>query len=238
MRTPSWRSAVTWPTALRERAPELARARIEAIPNGVDVPGVRADADATPRPIPERYALFVGKLAKNKGAHALVDVAEQARLEIPLVVIGDGPERASVEQAAAAAGRDVRIAGLARQARGIPVAASRGAADLSVGVARAAEPRADRSERAVGADRGHEHRRYAPTSSSTRKPVSCRPQFQDWRTTLPALRPMHRFARGSEAQRRKRAAATFRHSGRDRPNGSALSGASSPHRDRNHHAIA
>ncbi|HEY0284638.1 MAG TPA: glycosyltransferase family 4 protein, partial [Vicinamibacterales bacterium] len=66
---------------------------------------------AAPRPIAERYALFVGKLAKNKGVHALVEVASKARLEMPLVVIGDGPERASVEQAAASAGRDVRIQG-------------------------------------------------------------------------------------------------------------------------------
>ena len=97
--------------ALRQRAPELARARIEAIPNGVDVSGVRADADATTRPLPERYAVFVGKLAKNKGAHALIDVAARARLEMPLLVIGDGPERGSVEQAAVAAGRDIRILG-------------------------------------------------------------------------------------------------------------------------------
>jgi glycogen synthase len=97
--------------ALRERAPELGRARIEAIPNGIDVPGVCAGADASARPIQERYALFVGKLAKNKGAHALVDVAERARLEMPLVVIGDGPERGSIEHAAKAATRDVRIVG-------------------------------------------------------------------------------------------------------------------------------
>lgn len=97
--------------ALRERAPELGRSRIEAIPNGVDVPGVRADADATARPISEPYALFVGKLATNKGAHTLVDVAAMANLEIPLVVIGDGPERGSIEQAAKATGRDIRVMG-------------------------------------------------------------------------------------------------------------------------------
>ena len=97
--------------ALCERAPELRRTRIETIPNGVDVQRVRADADATSRPISERYALFVGKLAKNKGVHALVEVASRAHLEMPLVVIGDGPERESVEQAAASAGRNVRIQG-------------------------------------------------------------------------------------------------------------------------------
>ena len=50
-------------------------------------------------PASERYAVFVGKLAKNKGAHALVEIAERARLDMPLVVIGDGPERGSIEAA-------------------------------------------------------------------------------------------------------------------------------------------
>ena len=52
-----------------------------------------------------------GKLANNKGAHMLVDVASLARLSMPLVVIGDGPEREHIERAAAAAGRDVRLIG-------------------------------------------------------------------------------------------------------------------------------
>jgi glycosyltransferase involved in cell wall biosynthesis len=97
--------------ALRERAPELGRTRIETIPNGVDVAGVRAGAEATARPAPERYALFVGKLAKNKGAHYLVDLAVRARLGLPLIVIGDGPERGTIEREARAAGCDVRILG-------------------------------------------------------------------------------------------------------------------------------
>lgn len=97
--------------ALRERAPAFRRARIEAIPNGVDVPSVRAEAEATLRPTPEPYAVFVGKLAKNKGAHALVDIAAAARLEMPLVAIGDGPERGSIEHAARMTGRDVRVLG-------------------------------------------------------------------------------------------------------------------------------
>jgi glycosyltransferase involved in cell wall biosynthesis len=97
--------------ALRERAPGLARTRIDVVPNGVDVSAVRAQVDAAPRPMSEPYVLFVGKLAKNKGVSALVSAAGRARLEMPLVVIGDGPERASLEQQAAAAGRDVRMLG-------------------------------------------------------------------------------------------------------------------------------
>jgi glycosyltransferase involved in cell wall biosynthesis len=98
-------------TALRERAPELARAPIVTIPNGVDVSGVRSEAAAAPRPTPDRYALFVGKLAKNKGAHTLIEVADRASLRMPLVVLGDGPERGSIERAARAAGREVRFLG-------------------------------------------------------------------------------------------------------------------------------
>jgi glycosyltransferase involved in cell wall biosynthesis len=95
-------------TGTPRAAPQLARARIEAIPNGVDAIGVLVDANATTRPLSEPYAVFAGKLATNKGAHMLVDVASLARLSMPLIVIGDGPERGQIERAAAAAGRDVR----------------------------------------------------------------------------------------------------------------------------------
>lgn len=97
--------------ALRERGPGLERSRIETIPNGVDVAGVRADADTMARPLSQPYALFVGKLAKNKGAHALVDIVQRARLSMPLVVIGDGPERETIAAHATATGCDVRIQG-------------------------------------------------------------------------------------------------------------------------------
>ncbi len=97
--------------ALREREPGLARARMHVIPNGVDVSAVGADVDAAPRPISQPYALFVGKLAKNKGVNALIPAAERAGLGLPVVVIGDGPEREAVAKAATAAGRDVRMLG-------------------------------------------------------------------------------------------------------------------------------
>ena len=96
---------------LRERAPTLARTRIETIPNGVDVAGVRAAAVASVRPMAGPYALFVGKLARNKGVRTLVEVAGLAGLKIPLVVIGDGPERTSLSEEAARSGRDIRLLG-------------------------------------------------------------------------------------------------------------------------------
>ena len=98
-------------SALRNGVPEFERTRIEVVANGVDVRSVRAEADATRRPMSEPYALFVGKLTKNKGAHTLVDVAAMARLEMPLVVIGDGPERESIEQSGKTTQRDVKVLG-------------------------------------------------------------------------------------------------------------------------------
>ena len=94
---------------LRARAPDLAGSRIETIPNGVDVPGVRAHVQASPPPLDRPYALFIGKLARNKGVSALVDVVERARLGIPLVVIGDGPERGLLMEAASRARVEIKV---------------------------------------------------------------------------------------------------------------------------------
>ena len=96
---------------LRRHASDLVHSRIETIPNGVDVSAIRAAAKVSSSPTGQPYALFVGKLAKNKGAHLLVDIAERASLQMPLVAVGDGPERRAIEEAAIAAKRDVRVVG-------------------------------------------------------------------------------------------------------------------------------
>lgn len=98
---------------LRVRAPELARTRIEIIPNPVDVARLRVLADAAARPLPGPYAVYVGKLAPNKGTSCLVDVAEAAGLDWPLVVVGEGPERAALEARAARSNADIRFTGWA-----------------------------------------------------------------------------------------------------------------------------
>jgi glycosyltransferase involved in cell wall biosynthesis len=92
------------------RAPELARARIEIIPNPVNTGAVRARAAATP-PMQGTYALYVGKLAPNKGTSYLIDVVRNAELDWPLVVVGDGPDRVELERAAAHSGKDIRFTG-------------------------------------------------------------------------------------------------------------------------------
>jgi glycosyltransferase involved in cell wall biosynthesis len=96
---------------LRERAPELAATPIERIPNPVDCSAITAQAGAGRAPLATPYAVYVGKLALNKGATKLVAAAARARLPWPLVVVGDGPSRVEVERAAREAGVTARFTG-------------------------------------------------------------------------------------------------------------------------------
>jgi glycogen(starch) synthase len=98
-------------TDLRARAPELAAARFAVIPNPVDIDRLRSAAEASTRPMEAPYALYVGKIAPNKGTSLLPDVVERAELPWPLIVAGDGPDRAELERAAALTGRDIRFTG-------------------------------------------------------------------------------------------------------------------------------
>lgn len=96
---------------LRARAPEIATTRLEIIPNTVDVAGLRSRAASASAPLEGPYALYLGKLAPNKGTLHLVDIFERARLEWPLVIVGDGPDRAALEARAKASRRDIRFTG-------------------------------------------------------------------------------------------------------------------------------
>lgn len=96
---------------LRSRAPALASTRMVVIPNPVDVSRLRAQAAATTRPLPEPYALYLGKIARNKGTDRLLRVARGAGLAWPLVIAGDGPDRVALEAEASRLGGDVRFTG-------------------------------------------------------------------------------------------------------------------------------
>jgi glycosyltransferase involved in cell wall biosynthesis len=96
---------------LRARSVELASARVEVIPNPVNVQALRAAAASAAAPIEGPYALYLGKLAPNKGTSALVRIVERAELDWPLIVAGDGPEREAIARDAAASTRDVRMLG-------------------------------------------------------------------------------------------------------------------------------
>jgi glycosyltransferase involved in cell wall biosynthesis len=97
---------------LRERAPELHSTRLVVIPNPVDVAALRSIAASRSSSAPAGpYALYVGKLAKNKGTDFLIDAVKQARLDWPLVIAGDGPDRATLRAEAARSSLDVRFTG-------------------------------------------------------------------------------------------------------------------------------
>ena len=131
--------------------------------------GGRAQRD---RRAPEDYALYLGKLAPNKGTDYLVDVVTKADLDWRLIVAGDGPDRAvALERAARASGRAVEFRGWMdrpesiRRVSGAAVLIfpSRGPESLSRVLPNA---RAPRSQRARRRDRGHGHGRHTQTSSS------------------------------------------------------------------------
>jgi glycogen synthase len=100
---------------LRARAPELTGRRIEIIPNPVDVTDLRRRAAAATPPLPGPYALYLGKLAPNKGTSHLIDVVRNAELDWPLVIAGDGPDREVVAASAAQSGKDIRLTGWVNQ---------------------------------------------------------------------------------------------------------------------------
>ncbi len=96
---------------LRARSADIAAARVEVIPNAVDVAALRSRAAASTPPIPGPYALYLGKLAPNKGTTRLVQVIERSGLDWPVIIAGDGPEREAIAKAAARTTRDIRLVG-------------------------------------------------------------------------------------------------------------------------------
>jgi glycosyltransferase involved in cell wall biosynthesis len=96
---------------LRARAPELEPRRIHVIPNPVDISDLRARASDAAAPLAGPYALYLGKLAPNKGTAHLVPVIEAADLDWPVVIAGDGPERDGIAAAAARSRHDIRLTG-------------------------------------------------------------------------------------------------------------------------------
>jgi glycogen(starch) synthase len=95
---------------LVERAPELARTRMEVIPNPVNVGALRAISRREAREAAP-YAIYLGKLAPNKGTRYLVDVVVKAGLDWPLVIAGDGPDRAALEVEAKSSGKRIEFKG-------------------------------------------------------------------------------------------------------------------------------
>jgi glycogen(starch) synthase len=100
---------------LRARSREIAAARVEVIPNPVDVQALRQTAAHTKPPVDGPYALYLGKLAPNKGTAGLVRIIEGAELDWPVLIAGDGPERDAIAGDAARSTRDIRMLGWVNQ---------------------------------------------------------------------------------------------------------------------------
>lgn len=98
---------------LRARAPELAHTRMDVIPNPVNVAALRRDASTKGghESTAEPYALYLGKIAPNKGTSYLIDVITRAELPWKLIVAGDGPDRPALERQARDSGRNVEFTG-------------------------------------------------------------------------------------------------------------------------------
>jgi glycosyltransferase involved in cell wall biosynthesis len=99
----TWTDSVDGYVALSEFARRkfidsgLPAAKLHVKPNFVqDDPGERE--------APGHYALFVGRLSPEKGAATLLAGWEKLKHSIPLVIVGDGPLRQSLESEAAARG--------------------------------------------------------------------------------------------------------------------------------------
>lgn len=86
---------------------DVPESRWRIIPNGVDTKRF------TPvgRTLKGPYLLSVGRLVPYKGIHVLLEALARARLGIPLLVVGDGPERQRLERLARRLGVDARFLG-------------------------------------------------------------------------------------------------------------------------------
>ncbi len=98
----------SWSRA-RRRSPACASSTPRSGATPVHVVGhvVRVPEDAPPPPRPDGPALLVARLAPEKAVGVAIEAC--ARAGVPLVIAGDGPERARLERAAA--GQDVRFTG-------------------------------------------------------------------------------------------------------------------------------
>ncbi len=103
----TWRDSVTRFIALTEFAREKFVAagfpsdKFTVKPNFVD-------PDPCERARAGDYAVFVGRLAEDKGLGVLLDAWKQLRAPCPLQIIGEGPERAALETQA----RDLQLSGV------------------------------------------------------------------------------------------------------------------------------
>jgi glycogen(starch) synthase len=96
---------------LRARIRALPAASVHTIPNPFDMRALdQAFMHSTP-PIDGPYILYAGKLALNKGVQYLLPAIARARINWPVVVVGDGPMRSALEAQARQLRIDLQVKG-------------------------------------------------------------------------------------------------------------------------------
>ncbi|RYZ15043.1 MAG: glycosyltransferase [Alphaproteobacteria bacterium] len=72
--------------------------RVEAIPNPFDLDQIVSDARGEPGlRLPDRFMVSVGRLVESKGFGDLIEAYAAANLDMPLLILGEGPDRGLIE---------------------------------------------------------------------------------------------------------------------------------------------
>ena len=90
---------------------------VKALPNPFDLDRITADGRAEPElPLPPRFMVGVGRLTTAKGPQDLIEAYALAKPDIPLCLLGDGPDRQQLEARIAELGLSdrIRLLGYAR----------------------------------------------------------------------------------------------------------------------------
>lgn len=81
-----------------------------SIPNPYDLEGIARAAEIAPElPLPDRFMVSVGRLVGAKGFDDLIKAYSIAQPRIPLVILGEGPERSNLNALIASLGLQDRI---------------------------------------------------------------------------------------------------------------------------------
>ncbi|HEY5794014.1 MAG TPA: glycosyltransferase [Bosea sp. (in: a-proteobacteria)] len=88
----------------------LSPAAVSVIGNGISIEMIEGRAAEVPEiALPEEFILAAGRLVPTKNFSLLIEAYLRSGVETPLVILGEGPERARLEAMVASAGASARI---------------------------------------------------------------------------------------------------------------------------------
>ena len=101
-----------------------AESKVATINNPYDLESIRREGRQAPDiALPDQFILAVGRLAPSKNFHQLIQSYLASSLQVPLLILGEGPQRAGLERLIADAGAADRVRLLGFTARPFPVMA-------------------------------------------------------------------------------------------------------------------